>query len=300
MVVLKAEKKKERMGVLFVWMLCVLAVRCGQMSAFFSGVVDAKLMNSATLAVAVVEQYLVLTHPVNVLFKYATLNEHTLAETNVAWCPGLSFGYVYLPAGLYVQLGGSTSTCFALTTPTFYHMTITVTNFPLIQFAEENIPPYAYDLVTVLMHEICHGLGMASFLHADGTSKFAPYVSMYDKLLFSLSTSGPFVLLSGSLTDGTLKYPFSTLDYPVYSKNPFVEGTSLVHGRYGLMKDRMPVGVALRSMDAYVLHILSDMGYTTQGCTAPDTSNVCLFCQPNVACDLSAANVLHSLLFYFY
>lgn len=275
--------------VILVLLTCVMMARCGQMIAIFSGVIDENLRLCATAALAMIEQYLILNNTVNVLFKYGMIGDSSLATTTTAWCPGLSYGYVYMPASLYVQLGGNVIRCFAATTPVFYHMTVVV--------SKENIRTSEYDLITVLMHEICHGLGITSFVRADGTSQFTPYVSLYDKLLFSLTTTSPFVRLNHSLIDGTIKYPFSSLDYPIYSREPFVAGASLVHGQYGLMKYTVMPGKVFRSMDAYVLRILSDMGYTTRNCDTPDTSNVCMFCQSNIACDLSGALRPRSFLF---
>lgn len=268
-------------------------------NAYFDKNADKKLMDSATIALSVLEQYVVLNKEINVYFAYAKMDKNLLASTNYVACPSLDGAFIYTPASLFVNKNRNERLCYHDRQTPFYHMTVKITDNPYISFYDgdpSTIPFNQYDLPTIILHELMHGLGISSFIRADGTSAYTPYISLYDTLLFNLSGVEPFVKLDRSLLVGNvLYYPDST--YKIYSPDPVWLGTSFVHGKSGLLNFESTLGITYRMMDAYVIKILNDMSYVVRNCENPDESTVCRFCEKGVTCQVSAANQVISFLF---
>lgn len=152
-------------------------------------------------------------------------------------------------------------------TNNFYHGMISI-NFNSVNWnlhLNTNSPPNAYDLYTVILHEVTHALGFASLIRYDGSSVFGPnkqYFSRYDTFLkdsdngFLISNgecnflydnnfisdeyylhpncSLPDGINSGTPFDSTIcnnaiKYFGPTQEIEVYTPNCFEPGSSLSH-----------------------------------------------------------------------
>lgn len=277
------------------WVMCTSMM----FNAYFDKSADKKLIDSATIALSVLDQYVVLNTEVNVYFTYAKMDKNLIASTNYVACPSLQNTFTYTPASLFVNKNGKENQCYHDRQTPFYHMTVKITNNPYIFFYDgdvDTIPFHQYDLPTIMLHELMHGLGISSFIREDGTSAYAPYISLYDTLLFNLSAIDPFVKLDVSVILGNPLY-YAKTNYQIYSSNPFWLGTSFVHGKKGLLNFESTLGITYRMMDFYMIRILRDMGYAVRNCEHPDDSTVCLFCEKGFTCQVSGVDRLVSFLF---
>ena len=166
-------------------------------------------------------------------------------------------------------------------------------------FNVSNDPPGAgiFDLLSLLVHELTHGLGFTSLIKSDGTSEFqidhgtATFTSLAI-LLFRRTT--PTYLLAGNppslqgnvadLIGGDIAFDGSTAtsNYgsapPIYAPNPYSGGSSMSHWDTGtivgnpIMKHSIPPGVSRRTYAPVDVGALIDMGYTnasTAGVPSP-------------------------------
>jgi hypothetical protein len=145
-----------------------------------------------------------------------------------------------------------------------------------------------YDLYSVLLHEITHGLGLVTLSSSTGASQFSPdnTFTKWDEKIMRQSTS--VILWSGSppafngtaadLTSNNLRFTGSlaTSAYstqggsgspPVYAPASFAQGSSLGHWDLGLtgggvMQPSIGAGVQRRTYTAIDIGALRDIGYT--------------------------------------
>ena len=139
------------------------------------------------------------------------------------------------------------------------------------------------DFVSVLVHELTHGLGILSLGQADGTSQLPGTITVWDSLVVLGSTSQP--IFSGSpptdiialLTSNDLAFEGNNAvalydqlgaQPPVYSPSPFESGSSLSHwdrnalAGNAVMTQSITVGSPTRRVFAPVdLGALLDLGY---------------------------------------
>lgn len=143
-----------------------------------------------------------------------------------------------------------------------------------------------YDLASVLLHELTHGLGMVSLLQANGTSVLPPnanpgifstwdrYLGMPDGTgLFGLS--GLFIKTPNDLLGSSPGVYFlgrhaaqchGGTAPPVYTPYPFEDARSLDHWAVGqsggsIMEPDIGTGVAMRAYTAQDKGALADLGW---------------------------------------
>lgn len=268
--------------------------------AYYDNNADKTLIDASVIALNILDKYILLNTTVNVFFMYASLENDILAKTNFEICPSFLYNYVYIPAPLFVNKYGNQSQCYNKKIP-FYHIVVKISNNPSIFFftgEEKSIQKNQYDLPTVLLHELAHGLGIISMIKADGTSSSKPFIHLYDMLLFNINGDNPFNGLDSSiLISDSLYYHIPFFEYKIYSYNPFIIGRSLTHGIMGLLTYDVPIGISYRMMDEYVIQILNNLGYIIRNCDNPDISNICRFCSKGFSCHVSDAAGLISFLF---
>lgn len=142
-----------------------------------------------------------------------------------------------------------------------------------------------FDLFSTTLHEVTHGLGIASLANSDGSSAFSPtpVFTTWDGLLQDASNvdvwnDGTFAyqlaangLFSG---DGTVKFsgPLATaeLGSPAFINTPvtFAPGSSVSHwqtsldGGNSVMQFSTPPATQRRAYRDFELQALADLGYT--------------------------------------
>lgn len=140
-----------------------------------------------------------------------------------------------------------------------------------------------YDLYTVLLHEITHGLGLLSLSEANGASMVSPnaysywdsYIARSDGSLLFTGSPPSFNGTASNLTSNALifKGPVATSVFgnthpPVFAPSPWQGGSSLSHWNDGIegggvMTPFLGTGqknAVYRSLD---MAALEDLGYTT-------------------------------------
>lgn len=143
-------------------------------------------------------------------------------------------------------------------------------------------PGNAYDLYSVLLHELTHGLGLISLAEADGTSAFAPDVvfSPWDNLLFTGNGSklwdwaGALLVGTGAFTgaEGGLFFRGSDCaiaygGFPgIHAPPVFAPGSSIGHWAADtpgspVMLHSIGTGIMRRTYAPFEIEALSDVGY---------------------------------------
>ena len=141
------------------------------------------------------------------------------------------------------------------------------------------------DLYSVMLHELTHGLGMASLSKSDGASEFTNQnptwvaLTTFDEQLYSAggvklwNTFGNFMASSSVLigANGGVVYrganataTFGSFP-PIYTPNPF-DSSSMSHWNSGLIPDpvmsrAITVGAMKRTYRPFELGMLEDLGY---------------------------------------
>ena len=154
-----------------------------------------------------------------------------------------------------------------------------------------NVPPGAYDFVTVVLHELCHGLGLIGSATLAGNTGFvgqsgSPFV--YDTFINDNNSGGSLLdlnngtsSLGNALTGGGLVWSgpeglaATTAPPGVYAPNPWEPGASFSHLREdmylsgdanALMTPNLNTGEAIHDPGPIVMGMFSDMGWGVQGC----------------------------------
>lgn len=200
-------------------------------------------------AVAIWEKYLISTQTIRIKAAWSkTITNTVLAETgatriyrNSASIPNLPYANVWYPTPLAEALSGKDLN------DADFEMTITLNaNINWYLGTDANAQAGKYDIVTVLLHEIAHGLGFSSSMSVNDTQGLygqsgSAYVfdifmqdskkvkltntSVYGNPSIDLKTS----LISNSLYFG-LKNPVFANNLPrLYAPSPFKSGSSFSH-----------------------------------------------------------------------
>jgi hypothetical protein len=154
-----------------------------------------------------------------------------------------------------------------------------------------NVPAGAYDFVTVVLHELCHGLGFIGSATVAGATGFigqsgSPFI--YDTFINDNNTGGNLLDLNvgtsamgAALTGGGLVWSgpegvAASLAPPgIYAPNPWEPGASFSHLREdmylsgdqnALMTPNLNTGEAIHNPGPIVAGMFSDMGWGVQGC----------------------------------
>ena len=155
-----------------------------------------------------------------------------------------------------------------------------------------------FDLFSVLLHEITHGLGILSFVEGDGTSAIANTANEGVYTLFDdfLETSGGKDLLlsagkrnlsASDVTSNDVVFagPISTTVLgsvpPIYSPSPYDPGSSIGHFDFSasptaVMTPAISSGTEKRTYDDFEIGALADIGYTLKVSVVGDAA----VCEP--------------------
>jgi len=154
-----------------------------------------------------------------------------------------------------------------------------------------NVPPGAYDFVTVVLHELCHGLGFIGSANVAGNTGFigqsgSPFV--YDTFINDNNTGGSLLdinvgtgAMGDALTGGGLVWSgpgglaAAIVPPGIYAPDPWEPGASFSHLREdmylsgdqnALMTPSLNTGEAIHNPGPIVAGMFSDMGWGVQGC----------------------------------
>jgi len=154
-----------------------------------------------------------------------------------------------------------------------------------------NVPPGAYDFVTVVLHELCHGLGFIGSATVAGNTGFigqsnSPFV--YDTFVNDNNSGGSLLdlnsgtsVLADALTGGGLVWSgpeglAAAIAPPgIYAPDPWEPGASFSHLREdmylsndpnALMTPNLNTGEAIHNPGPIVMGMFADMGWGMLGC----------------------------------
>ena len=155
-----------------------------------------------------------------------------------------------------------------------------------------NVPPGAYDFVTVVLHELCHGLGFIGSATVAGNTGFigqsgSPFV--YDTFVNDNNSGGSILdlnagtsVLGDALTGGGLVWAgpeglaAAVAPPGIYAPDPWEPGASFSHLREdmylsgdpnALMTPNLKTGEAIHDPGPIVMGMFADMGWGVQGCS---------------------------------
>ena len=235
--------------------------------------------------------YFNFAYDVNVLAAWVDLSSvpNLLGEggpsTMCAHPDSAHYPFVLVPAALYRQLTGGD--CVGLTSGV--HVELQVNSEPSTPwyFGVEGLPPVnRIDLVTVVMHEIAHGLGFLSGVAGSGAQyPFAPYGFVFDWYVFYTNgiagwptsfaspvsdpcISNPLLLSNGALTFTGVVGNASIESFTLYSPTLFAPGSSISHvnpvpgeNANRLMYPSIQQGHAWHDIGPDVWEAMASMGY---------------------------------------
>ena len=155
-----------------------------------------------------------------------------------------------------------------------------------------NVPPGAYDFVTVVLHELCHGLGLIGSATVAGSTGFigqsgSPFI--YDTFINDNNSSSSLTDLNNgtsamadALTGGGLVWAGANglasdaVPPGIYAPNPWEPGASFSHLREdmylsgnanALMTPNLNTGEAIHDPGPIVMGMFADMGWGIEGCS---------------------------------
>jgi len=224
-----------------------------------------------------------------------------------------AYKYVYVPGALYTSLTGASNCPGA---PDAIHITILLNSNPPTPWytGVDGAPPSStVDLMTVMMHEMLHGLGFLTGV-ASGAAAYpsAPYGFFYDWFVFSgtpgwpaaysTPVSSPCVASSSVLTTSPLYFRgtvggTANSQFVVYTPGVFAPGSSISHVVVSsgtanrLMQYALQSGTALHDIGGNVWSAMASFGYTMKNCAALTSagcaaciSDFCMWCYQDNFC----------------
>lgn len=222
---------------LLIWIIlfCILYVESKFNLIYSMNNVSNEMQLATNYALNILEQYISTTYTINVGIEQVYLeNRNIIADSipsNMYLKPDST--YLLLPTSLYIQTYPLQNQYDSI------HIIIRMnSNYKeIIYFGiDGKTPPNNIDYVSMLIHEIMHGLGIRSYFGDDGYYYYYPYISIYDYYIF-------YNILSFPLTS---PYPLSTIlydntplffhgndneNFQLYKTTPFIGGTSLSHAQ---------------------------------------------------------------------
>lgn len=263
-----------------------------RLKIFYSGTPP----NSATqtaiaFAATLLDSFFLFKHDINVVVQWTDLSAipnllGSAGPTQVCAHPdSTNFRYVIIPTSLYSEL---TDGSFCPDASSSMHVSIQMNSHPPSAWytgTDGNPPSNQIDLITVMMHEMVHGLGFFSgMLNGNGNYAYAPYGTLYDWFIFEgkfgwpvhygLPVSNPAIVIPSILTNGLQSFKgdigaSSAATFLVYTPNPFQPGSSISHVAPSssttnrLMFPSISPGEAHHDIGGNVWAVMANLGYST-------------------------------------
>lgn len=259
---------------------------------FVGGLPEAAVQNVFIAAAFFLQSYFVLSADVNVAVEWVDLSSvpNLLGEGGPStMCPHPDSGaypFVLIPAALYVHLTGADN-CPGMSGSIHVHVQLnSQPNVPWYFGVDGQPPVNRIDLVTVVMHELLHGLGFLSGVAGAGAQyPFAPYGYVFDWYVFySNNVTGWPSTFAGAVSDPCIANPLllsngalifrgvvgnaSIESFTLYSPTMFAPGSSVSHvapvagsSANRLMQPSIQQGHAWHDIGANVWEAMASMGY---------------------------------------
>jgi hypothetical protein len=305
---------------IFGWMMMLAAYLQAASFTFSypSTVPSVQIQQDIVAAGQNVAQFLLLTHDINVAVSFDILPGSILAESApAAYCAHWNATYapyMLVPAALYVQ-GTGAANCPSASGVIHINMMLNTVYLSQYNYCPECRPDSGlYDFITVVMHELVHGLGMTTSIDALGVNANAPFCSVFDCFIFRNSDFGwpgsfdspipSTILLPSVLTSAALYFNGTADDsyFALYAPSVFVAGESIAHTAFlNLMYFQLSRGITWHILNDNIVGMLSTFGYATTNCNAPDTHcGNCLLHYPCFVASTSSAEKLSAFLSFLF
>lgn len=217
-----------------------------------------------------------------------------------------TFKYVLIPSSLYVQLTGQSNCPGA---PNAIHIMLSINNNPAAPWytgVDGKPPNNQIDLMTVVMHELTHGMGFVSGVNdASCAYPSSPDGYIYDWFALKSLTGWPASFLqvvsnpctsnAAPLSGGLLTFQgtvggSSNSNFPIYLPPVFALGSSISHVDTGGMNVNLMMGYSIGSGKAFhdiggfVWSVMATFGYNMKNCagfTGGKSNADCVTCISN-------------------
>lgn len=281
-------------------------------SAFFQVSFDELVPTSARFstqtAVDLLSKYIVLSQKVTIYIKWNSSDQALLATTEMPYfcLDMIQHPLLMYPSALFKQrYDPSIRPCY------YYDADIKINinskYSSSFYYGDENRPIhwYEFDLASVILHEMVHGLGFYSgFFVQNGELAYAfssTYLNIFDWMLFHdrniegfPQNTSMMLNLSSMNTDFLRDSPLiftssihAFIHITMYTPTPF-DQSAIEHydEPFRLMSHDAMRGVqSAFSMDIYTLSILEEMGYTITNCAIPNLMTSCGYCDYLEPCE---------------
>lgn len=262
----------------------------------FDSNVPSKFFDSTEQAVKIMNHYLILKRNITVLLKWEKFETSILAHTaELQYFYEDPAEWIVYPSSLFKQLYDRECSC---------ELDITITINANMEDAfywkwkERPIRFFEFDLQSIVLHELLHGLGVATGFyftnaHQLAYSNFDARVTIFDWMLLKEKNITGFpprktdridvanITNADVLTNGTLDFCSlkKSICFPLYAPLEFVRGSSLVHRtELSLLNHEFFRGQQYTDMDMYSLSLLEEMGYEIINCGMPNRMKSCGYC----------------------
>jgi len=260
-------------------------------NTFCNFVVDFKKFNpteefrdATTFTFSLIEKYIELPNDIYVeIFTFPFFNRDIVADSNPKfYCFDDINDHILLPVSLYAQLYN----VIRCGTNIDSHITI---NFnmddwirPYYYFKTDGHVPFGYiDFVTILLHEIIHGLGFGTgFNNSNGYYRFHPNLLIYDYYIFGdlikMPLTSPFPLKRNQLSLLTNEPLFfkGNGSFQVYTPSNFITGRSISHvAKNGLMNQITYTGTSKHCLTEECIIFFRTVGYNVKESIPPCISS---------------------------
>lgn len=214
-----------------------------------------------------------------------------------------SFNRVLIPATLYIQMTNA-SNCPGASNN--IHITLNINSNPPAPWylgVDGNPPSNQIDIMTVVMHELTHGMGFVSG-SADALCNYPSSPNKYIYDVYALNalvgwpattngavsspcTSSPSVLSGGTLYFQGTVGGASNNRFPIYLPSTYSSGSSISHVDTNgmsvnlLMGYSIGTGKAFHDIGGFVWSVMSTFGYNMKNCSLLTSCNSCIsdFCE---------------------
>ncbi len=282
--------------IILFFIYCIFSYFSSSINIYFDSNVPLKFFDSIEESIKIMNNYLILKRNITVFIKYDILNGYILAQCDKPkYCYADFYNFISYPSSLFKQLYNRD--CI-----NDFDIVITInSNFEdafYYKLKERSIRFYEYDLQSIVLHELFHGLGFYTNFYLSDANKLM-YMNMdirltiFDWILFKeknitgfpKNISEPFYIqnitvIDFLINDNLIFCSFKrSLCFPLYAPSIFVKGTSIVHrNNYSLLYYEFYRYQQYNDIDIYSIMLLEEMGYETKNCNMPNIMKSCGYC----------------------